>query len=113
MATTNPLSVVSEALAAHESAVMPKPISEPRIPRLTGAGGVTRGDLLSKNAGLRIASATAGGGCPAFMRTRYSGSTVPTAVGPHALGVAGGEEQGTTVQRVRDPFVVAARACRR
>jgi len=43
---------------------------------------VTRGDLLSKKRGSPDRSATAGGGCPAFMRTRYSGSTVPTTIGP-------------------------------
>ena len=37
--------------------------------------------------------------CPAFMRTRYSGSTAPTTAGAYnAAGLAGGDEQGTTVQ---------------
>ena len=52
-----------------------------RDPRLAGATGPAGGDPLPKFAGLRIGPATAGGGFPAFMRTRYSGSAVSTTGG--------------------------------
>ena len=54
----------------------------PRWPRITGLGTPAGSDLLLKFAGLRIGPATAGGACPAFMRTRYSWSTVSTTAEP-------------------------------
>ena len=51
--------------------------AEAPYPRLTGATGAAGRDPLSKTAGLRICPATARCSCPAFMRTRDSGPTVP------------------------------------
>jgi len=51
-------------------------------PRIGGLGGPAGSDLLLKFAGLRIGPASAGCACPAFMRTRYSWSTVSTTAEP-------------------------------
>jgi hypothetical protein len=52
------------------------------MPRIGGLGAPAGSDLLLKFAGLRIGPASAGCACPAFMRTRYSWSTVSTTVEP-------------------------------
>jgi hypothetical protein len=69
-------------VAAPGSTASWAPAAEARLPRLAGVGGPAGSDLLPKFAGLWIGPATAGGASPAFMETRYSGSTVSTTVRP-------------------------------
>ena len=56
--------------------------SAPLAARIGGLGGPAGSDLLRKFAGLRIGPASVGCACPAFMRTRYSWSTVSTTAEP-------------------------------
>jgi hypothetical protein len=60
----------------------PSASAEAPFPRIARLGRRAGSDLLLKFSGLRIGSATAGGSCPAFMRTRYSGSTISATAEP-------------------------------
>src|SRR5579862_3175720 len=52
------------------------------FPRIRGLGALAGSGLLLNFAGLKSGPATAGGSCPAFMRTHYSWSTVSTMAEP-------------------------------
>jgi hypothetical protein len=50
----------------------------PSSPRIASTGRPSGSDLLTEFAGLRVGPAPGCGGCPGFVKTRYSRSTVAT-----------------------------------